>query len=309
MSDPLCIDNSTLTAMATCPSQAAIRYVLGLTMADDRGPLRAGTLAHAILAAHLSGNPDPLLVAEVAAYLEFATGAIEPGDRLSYDNVVKIMKRWIETHPVSGLPFQVRPDLIEVGFAVPLADDVIFVGRLDGLVQDHAGAWYVLEHKSTGRLDETWRRRFKTSAQITGYVWAAQQHLNAPVAGCFVNGIEFGRLPTDVKKCRTHGVPYHECGTLHARFDMLIEHRAPHQLEAWKADAVKLARRFRSLKEQVGSLEDVLNVPMTGQFVNGACGFCAFNDFCAVGRPPATGRLMFSYEPWSPFDHAFSPRS
>src|SRR5437899_7138787 len=36
------IDNSTLTAMATCPTQAALRYVLGLTMDEDRGPLRAG---------------------------------------------------------------------------------------------------------------------------------------------------------------------------------------------------------------------------------------------------------------------------
>lgn len=311
MSDPLIIvDNSTLTAMATCPTQAAIRYALGLTTPDDRAPLRAGTLAHAVLAQHLSGLGGvlPLEIAEIATYIEFATGALEPTDRLYHENIIKVMRRWLDTHPVSGLPFRVYPELIEVGFAVPLADDVLFVGRLDGLVQDASGAWWVLEHKSTGRLDEIWRRRFKTSAQITGYVWAAQQHLKEPVSGCFVNGIEFGRLPTDVKKCRTHGVPYAECGTLHAKFDMLIEHRAPHQLEAWKSDAVKLARRFRSLKEQVGSLEDVSEVAaMTGQFTN-ACGFCQFVDYCAVGRPPATGRLMFNHEPWSPYDHAFAPR-
>lgn len=307
MSDLTIIDNSILTAMATCPTQAAIRYALGLTLPDDRAPLKAGHTAHAILAEHLRGGnvDDVLLVQEVADYLAFSTGAIEPNDRLHHENVLKVMRRWLETHPVAGLPFRVpSKDLVEVGFGVPLTDDIMFVGRMDALAQDASGAWYVVEWKTTGRLDEIWRRRYKTSAQITGYVWAAQQYLSAPVAGCFVGGIEFGRLPTDVRKCRTHGVSYAECGTLHARFDMLIEHRAPHQLEAWKADAIRLARKFQSLRLEVQGLDDIKDVPMYGQLTN-ACSLCQFADFCAVGRPVSVGQSMLVHDVWSPYDHAF----
>jgi hypothetical protein len=310
MSDVVYIDNSTLTAVATCDTQAVLRYVLGLTIAEDSGPLRAGHMAHAVLASYLQGASIAEIVEthEVMNYLAWATDALPEDDRLATANVLKILSRWIETHPLSGLPFRVDPSLIEVGFAVPLADDVVFVGRMDGLVQDDNGAWFVLEHKTTGRLDEQWRRRYRTSAQITGYVWAAQQHLGQPVAGCFVNGIEFGRLPTDTKRCRTHGVPYPECSAQHARFDMLIEHRAPHQLETWKRNAIKLARKFKALKLQADSLADIADVTMFGQ-LNGACSLCQFADFCAVGRPITTGEAILTYQPWSPYAHAFQPTS
>lgn len=308
MSELTIVDNSILTAMATCPTQAAIRYALGLAMPEDKAVLRAGSLAHEILAEHLRGQAvdEALTVVAVADYIEWATGTLADNDRLHHDNVLKVMRRWLDTHPVSGLPFTVPAGLVEVGFGVPLTDDILFVGRMDALAQDASGAWYVVEHKTTGRLDETWRRRYRTSAQITGYVWAAQQHLSAPVAGCFVNGIEFGRLPTDVRKCRTHGVPYAECGPQHARFELLIEHRAPHQLEAWKADAITLARRFKDLKNRVTTLEDVAgqSIPMFGQ-LNGGCGLCQFADYCAVGRPISVGKSMLVYEPWSPYAHAF----
>ena len=306
MADTIYIDSSTLTAVATCDTQAVLRYVLGLTMDDeDRAPLRAGSMAHAVLADYLKGASVAEIVeaSAIIDYLAWATDAVPDNDRLSGPNVLKVLSRWLQTHPISGLPFMVDPAMVEVGFAVPLAEDVIFVGRMDALVRDEHGAYFVLEHKTTGQLNEMWRRRFRTSAQITGYVWAAQEHLQAPVAGCFVNGIEFGRLPTDTKKCRTHGVPYIECGPLHARFDMLIEHRAPHQLDAWKRDAIRLARKFQSLKLRIQSLGQIDDVGQYGQ-LNGACTLCQFADYCAVGRPASMGSVL-TYNPWSPYDRAF----
>lgn len=305
MSDVTIVDNSTLTAVAACDTQASLRYVLGLTMQEDQAPLQAGTLAHAVLAGHLSGN-IAFAATAIDEYRQWSKDAVPERDRLTAANVEAVLARWIETHPISGLPFTVKPELVEVGFAVPLVDDIVFVGRMDALVQDAQGAWWVLEHKTTGRLDETWRRRYRSSAQITGYVWAAQQYLQAPVVGCFVNGIEFGRLPTDTKKCRTHGTPYAECGPQHARFDMLVEQRAPHQLTAWRDDAIRLARQFQALKAAVPTAEAVPNMPMQGQFT-GACTWCQFRDFCGVGRPPAMTSTIMRYDPWSPYEHATAP--
>lgn len=303
--DAIIVDNSILTAMAACPTQAALRYALGLTMDEDRAPLQAGHAAHLVLAAHLQGKPLTETLHALAEYTEWARDHVEANDRLAAHNVEAILGRWVTTHPVAALPFAVDPALVEVGFAVPLDTNIVFVGRMDALVRDENGAWYVLEHKTTGRLDERWRKRYKSSAQITGYVWAAQQYLHEPVAGCFVNGIEFGRLPTDTKKCRTHGVPYAECSVLHARFDLLIEHRAPHQLAAWADAARRLARRYADLCLRVGDLKDIATVPMLGQFT-GACIECQFADFCSVGRPLQAGEAMLRHEPWSPFEHAFA---
>jgi len=296
------VDNSILTAVAACPTQATVRYVLGLTIQDDRAPLRAGHAAHAVLAEHLSGRStdEALAHQELVDYMTWTVGALTNEDRLYGENVRTILRRWIDTHPLSGLPFYVpEASLVEVGFAVPLTDDIVFVGRMDALAKDSSGAWWVVEHKTTGRLDATWRRRYQTSGQISGYTWAAQQHLREPVAGCFVNGIEFGRLPTDVRKCRVHNVPYAEGGPMHAKFDMLIEHRAPHQLESWRQDAIRLARRYQSLKAQVQAIDDITEVPMYGQ-LNGACNLCAFADWCRVGRPIAAANAMMEYEPWEP---------
>jgi hypothetical protein len=303
----LVVDNSILVAMATCPTAAALRYALGLTLQEDSAPLRAGHAVHETLATYLRDrDPDAAMAVLVKEYREWATQAVEPVDRLSAGNVEAIMKVWMATHPVSGLPFRIEPGLIEVGFAVPLAENILFVGRMDGLVQDASGAWYVLEHKTTGRLDERWRKRYRTSAQITGYCWAAQQHLQQPVAGCFLNGIELGRMPSDpVRKCRTHGVPYAECGPLHCTADLVIEHRAPHQTAAWHESAVRLARRYAHLVAQVGSLNDISPVPMVGQFT-GACVDCQFSGYCAVGRPQSVAEAIMRYDPWSPFDHAFA---
>lgn len=309
MSDVTIVDNSILASVATCPTQAAIRYVLGLTVPDDRAYLRAGHAAHAVLAAHLTGKPadEAMASQEIMDYLAWTTDVITDDDRLHGQNVQTILRRWIDTHPLSGLPFYIPdPRLVEVGFAVPLADDVIFVGRMDALAKDSSGAWWVVEHKTTGRMDITWRRRYQTSGQITGYTWAAQQHLNEPVAGCFVNGIEFSRLPSDgVRKCRVHGTPYAECGPAHAKFDMLIEHRAPHQLEAWKADAIRLARQFQAMKAEIKTIEDIAKVPMFGQ-LTGACTLCQFADWCRVGRPMAAGKAMLAHEPWEPYKHALT---
>src|SRR5258708_40222283 len=105
MTEPIIVDNSTLTAMATCPTQAALRYVLGLTMDEDRGPLVAGRMAHAILAEDLAGATvdEALRHAEVVAYPEWGTASVEDNGPLSSNNDHRIMRPWMETHPLSGM--------------------------------------------------------------------------------------------------------------------------------------------------------------------------------------------------------------
>lgn len=86
-----------------------------------------------------------------------------------------------------------KPVKIEIEFEVPIyipdttipyvvgGDIVVYQGRLDGIVQDPQGRYWVLEHKtakqrsSIGWLD--------VDSQCGSYAWAMQEQLNIPIAG------------------------------------------------------------------------------------------------------------------------------
>jgi hypothetical protein len=134
---------------------------------------------------------------------------------------------------------------------------------------------------------------------MTGYVWAATRTLGQPVVGVFINGIEYSKLPSDpVRKCRTHGVPYLECGPQHMRSELLIYTRTPDQLEQWRMDAIRLARKYRELCRHP---QDLTAVSMQGTF-HDACGFCNFSRFCDAGRPSHYINAMLVKQPWRPFE-------
>lgn len=302
-------DNSILAATQRCDTEAALRYVLGFVAGEDAAPPKAGTAVHEALAAWFKSRG--VAAAGMAALeKEYRAWAEEfvptPDDRLSWINVRRVMRQWFASHTVERFPVKIEPALVEVGFALPLSPDVIFVGRMDAIGHDDRGAWAVVDHKSSGRLDETWRKTHRMAAQMTGYTWAAMHHVTAPVIGAYINGIELSKLPDSNRKCRDHGVQYAECGDLHARFEMLVTQRPPHTQAEWQATALELAARFGDLQERVKTLDDVHKVRTQGQFT-GACARCQFATYCREGRPtkgPQVGALL-RHEPWSPYDHAF----
>jgi len=304
----LIVDNSILAAVAACPSLAAIRYVLHRA-AEDGGsaPMRAGTAVHEALGAFFatSGDRDAALVALRASYLTWAQANVPADDRLGFANVQRIVERWMEVHPPGAWPFVIPdPAYVERPFQVALTDGIDFVGRMDALGTDPAQGWWVVEVKTTGRLDERWARRWRMASQVTGYTWGAGEALGRTISGCFVLGIEMAKLPDDPKrKCKTHGVAYLECGALHAKFEMRVEPRAPHQLAAWRGEAERLARTFAALTSTVTDAAGVAALSYQGLF-NGTCSECAYRDFCAMGRPAAFLETMTREERWDPLEHA-----
>ncbi len=86
------------------------------------------------------------------------------------------------------------PKLIEIEFEVPvetpeglkhpapdLNDEVVYQGRLDGLVEDPTGRYWILEHKTTGQMGRTdW---LDVDAQVGSYAWAIQKQLGIQIAG------------------------------------------------------------------------------------------------------------------------------
>jgi hypothetical protein len=321
---PLYVDNSTLVAMSDCDQRALTRYHWGLTTTEERATLLAGTAAHLAVAAWLAGTPlggtmDTLengpVLPDGRGYRAFADDTIPADDpksplaRFAWPNISTIMRRWCEEHPLDGLPFTIDPGLIEVGFAFPLTADgsIIYCGRLDAIVEDReSGHLYVLETKTTFSINANWLRQFRVDSQVSGYVWAAQQHVSVEgVVGAYINAIQFSKLPSDPhKKCKEHGVKFVECGDQHATWSLPLVLRSPKTIADWQQGAVTLAKQFARLKRAFPTTETI-DLPQQQGRWHRSCMFCEFYDFCAVERAPALVSSMLVHAPWEPYARAF----
>ena len=305
MAEPLYVDNSQLKAVARCSTEAMVRYVLHWTTAEERAALLAGTAFHKAMEAHFQGETSEVaLKAFTDNYSEWGEANVATTDRLHPTNLVRILNHWLETHAVRSLPFQVAHDLVEIGFSFPLTDegDIVFCGRIDAIAT-YEGGHYIVEHKSTGRISADWLDAFHLDSQLSGYIWAAGQHLGEPVVGAFLNAVEFSKLPGSAGKCKTHGVPYSECGHLHANAQIAVVTRTEAQLVEWRKTATTLARRFAEMKAKWPTLAHLHKVRTQGTF-NGSCRWCSFKELCKLGRSVEYIHANLIHDPWSPFDHA-----
>lgn len=311
-SDILYVDNSTLKAVARCSTEAVVRYILGYTTAEERATLKAGTAFHLAMASHFQGGRvGDALQAFTDEYQAFADEHVPADDRLAYANLVRVIEYWLESHPLHAMPFQVDPAMVEIGFAVPLIEDeqgtIAICGRLD-LLPTYQGAVYVGEHKSTGRIDKTWLDSFHLDSQISTYMWGAEQHTSLPMAGAFLNAVEFSRIPSSDRKCATHKVAYAECGQLHANSQLIVLTRTPEQIRQWRLSAIHLAKKFRELKQKYTSIEQITRVRQQGQF-NNSCRWCELAPYCRLDRDPQYVANNLVYQPWQPYEHAMQPRT
>jgi len=307
MSEILYCDNSTLKAVARCSTEAVVRYILGFTTPTDKATLKAGTAFHLAMASHFQGaSVTDVLDAFTKEYEDFATEHVPADDRLAYTNLVRIIEYWCETHPLHALPFQVDPNLVEIGFAYPLVEDdlgtIVMCGRLDFL-PTYQGAVYVGEHKSTGRIDKPWLDSFHLDSQISTYMWGAAQHIQLPMAGAFLNAVEFSKIPARDRKCPTHKVGYAECGQLHSNSQLVVLTRTPEQIDQWRKSAIHLAKKFRELKQRYTSIEQIGKVRQQGQF-NNSCRWCELAPYCRLDRDPQYVVNNMVLEKWQPYEHA-----
>ena len=90
----------------------------------------------------------------------------------------------------------------EIDFELELAQGLTFSGRMDGIVRDQNGLLWVFEHKTAkdvGRID--W---VAYDVQCTGYVWAASQLADSPVAGMLYNFLKKA-VPEPPKRLKKGG--------------------------------------------------------------------------------------------------------
>lgn len=302
-------DNSTLSSFQTCPTKAMTTYGWNLVPVEtSNAPAEAGTALHKAIEVHLAGGSlDEARQALHGAYYAFSL-RIAHGDRLGFDNVMLVLESWIERNPLNELPYSIRDArFIEMPFDFPFGPGVRYVGKLDALVERSDGlVLYVLDTKSTGNPDYKFRQQFNIGSQMTGYVWAAQQMFNEPVAGIYINVVHVAVVPTSNSKCKTHkGFQYNECGYMHPKHELIgPKFRTPKELDAWERDAKALAQQWRQtylrFRDDIDAIDEL---PQYGKWVYQACVLCDLHDFCRTGRNINSG-VEFDVVEWQPGDLA-----
>ena len=100
-------------------------------------------------------------------------------------NGVKVLEWYAKVYAHEPFKLLGKP---EVGFVFPLGD-ILCGGRMD-LPVDWEGQLWVMEHKTTSRLDSNYFKQFALDKQITFYTLAAESFFGRQCSGCIVNAIE-----------------------------------------------------------------------------------------------------------------------
>lgn len=287
----LYISNSTLKNVS-CSTRALLYGHHRLTSPDDKHFLVSGNLIHQALAVYFRGSSaaDALAFFD-EVYEPWSRENIDPGDRrygrLAFNNIRLCLYAWLEEHSRPSLPYEPMVEYVEVPFAAPLNEEgtIALYGIIDLVARDKdTGAFVVVDHKSTGDLYKmTMRESF--ASQMPGYTYAINQLFGVTSTRAYLNGIETKQLPSDpVRKCKTHSVPYAECGYMHARSQLISLDMSLESLEEWRKTALTLAKQYWHLVTTYPKVQHLAKVRMQGRF-NGLCEWCDYLSWCKADRP------------------------
>lgn len=315
---PLIVDNSILSDYQTCSTRGMIKYHHNLTQNTDSHSLLIGSATHKALEFYFKGgSAKEALNIFKKIYYEFGS-ALDPEDAFSWENTEATFSSWLAGHSLESLPLIPLPSTIEGPLITPLNPSlwgrrVLFLGLLDLIVRDKAtNDLAIMDNKTTAkRLDQFWVNQFKTSSQLSGYIWLAQEtkiheklEAKFPISSAYINTIQFSRLPASNRNCKVHSVAYSICRGLHAvaRLDGPFT-RTPLQISEWLDNARGMALRWAREREEYGKLEDLRKIPKNGMFLYEACKFCSFGDFCSgIIADPTRLPQFFRTKTWEPWN-------
>lgn len=317
------LDNTILASEAKCQTAATIRHIYERAVVDESVTLVSGQAIHKAMERYFKGGSAAEAMWEYEGfyrpYWERASKQEEvirmlggdekvANDRRSFENVRLILQQWFSTHPQHAIPFQVDVTSVEEGFEVPLIPEegVWYAGTPDiGKVTMEGGTVWAVDHKSTGRMTSEWRRGFRTSGQVSGYLWGLQQVKGCAYTGMFVNAVEVVRVPQSSRKCADHATPYSECGVLHLQSDLFPVQRTQEEIERWKKNAMGLARQYVKRLNEIQdhperSVTEVLAEVSQHGKLTGGCAYCSHEDFCGSGQSEWLLEAKYVKKSWDP---------
>lgn len=187
------LDNTMVDCFNRCPRKFYWRHVRHLTTLGKIAlPLSFGTAIHLALEVLYKGaTKEEMLMAFIASY-----GDIDDTKGIrTTENGLKILEAYY-TRYIPELNWNVLHT--EDHTAVELSSDILFVGKID-LIVEYLGIIYIVDHKTTGQM---WSFISEPCHQFTGYVHNAQE-LGFNCQGAIVNLIGVYKVKTEFQRPMT----------------------------------------------------------------------------------------------------------
>jgi hypothetical protein len=238
----LFVSDSWLSALTQCPREFYYLYGLRRVAKTTKPALIFGSAVHEALAERYNTDPnlaDPTTESRMieAAGRVFESTPVLDDDHRNLGFCSKVIQAYNNEYPLES--FEVMPfdaanptgmKLVEQNFAVEFDTingyPVFYTGLLDFPYTQNHGELWVMDHKTTSVMSDSYFRDLAVAPQQWGYCWAAMKTLARVPAGYTINAI-----PTN-KPSKTGRVTETKDGGLKIEFqrastfinaDMLLE--------------------------------------------------------------------------------------
>lgn len=194
------------------------------------------------------------------------------------------------------LKYYPREDFTVEGTELPVAiiipykylheeGEIVYIGMVDALVL-WRGQYYILETKTTSRIDRFYFPSFKLSYQVTGYIYIMREIKGLPISRAIINAVGIYKDQYKFERDRTH--------------------RTNEELDSFREQILSITREIFWYRQRIEQGEDPENV----FYQNPANCFkwnraCQFHPLCT--KPTSAGRqqikdVMYMKDVWSPFE-------
>lgn len=324
----LFFDNSFLESFQGCDRQTLYKQLRRRHLAAARPALNFGTAIHRALDLRYSrfGSDLPSNPLDLSSYkddrasmlLEYFSKNPNPEDDFRNVNwAVEVLQQYDERYNLEPFTLVLRDGkpVVEQAFAIPFAlynrlshillpweqswvlealtDEehipIIFTGRID-LPVEWSGDRFIMDHKTTSILGESFWDQYRMSAQPVGYCWAWHKATGEMPKGFAINAIRVRPLPG-----KPVGGP---SKWWEESFQRNREYIFDRHLVEWHSNTLsQLDQFFYNVRKDVW--------PMKRLWCVGKFGKCQFYDVC-ISAPEDREVLLGSdnyldYE-WSPLD-------
>lgn len=178
MQDPLTITYSSSTTFQWCPRRYYWRYERGWSQAQVSDALAIGSLVHKGLETIHTDGYGAFDAAQEAIYTE----AQQEGWTEEHALTASFLTEQY-TLRYSDEKFGWESIAVEPVFHVDIGDGLDFAGKIDWIVQNSDGDFWVVECKTAYKIDNDYLRKLPLDRQITLYMMAAGHMGIKPIKG------------------------------------------------------------------------------------------------------------------------------
>jgi len=226
--------------------------------------LAKGTLVHLALAQHYARQRDGetewetpqravSLISRLEKIEEYASEALDTYDAYVAHHDWQDKEQW-------------KVLAVEELLSTTIAGKYLLTGRADLVVEDVGGRVFVVDHKTTGRIQRSHREYYTISGQLLGYSFMAREKYGERFAGLIVNLIQ-------------HGTPRYE------RFQIS---RSPHLEAKFEQSIVDIEESIERMKATGRAVDDWPKA-MSELVCYHRYGACKFIDKCRWGAEAKKG--------------------